>query len=129
MTIASIQNNYMHTPLVSKNNTDNNFNQNSDNKENKNMKDIQNQDEQNVQKDRHLSKEEARMLLVQYQATQVMKNQIDTYFDVEEEEGDELNFSDIRDVNKMLNRAELLKHYDEERVRIQEKEKQIELWA
>lgn len=128
MNIASIQNNYMHIPLVSRNNTDNNFEQNSENKENTNMKNIQIQEEE-TQKERQLTKDEARMLLVQYQATQVMKNQIDTYFDVEEDENDELNFSDVRDINKMFNRNELLKNYDEDRVRTQQQENKLELWA
>ena len=129
MTIASLQNNYTYSPLVSKNNTDNNLNQNSQNKENTDMQNLQIEEKEKTQKEREISKEEARMLLAQYQATQIMKNQIDTYFDVEEEDGDELNFSDIREVNKMLNRAEMLKHYDEERARIQQKDKQIDLWA
>jgi len=132
MTIASINSNYSsYTPLVTRNSTDNNLNQENNNKgANMSQQQVINEEESvDTQKQRDISKEEAKMLLAQYQATQIMKNQMDTYFDVEEDEDDELNFSDIRDVNKMLNQAELLKYYDEERARIQLKDSQLELYA
>lgn len=84
-----------------------------------------------VEKERNISKEEATMLLYQYQATQVMKNQIETYFDTNTEESEKLDLQDFRDLNKVLNRAELLKYYQEEdRLSIQdEREFQTQLWA
>lgn len=85
-----------------------------------------------VFKEREISKEEAVLLMYQYKSTQTMKEQIDTYFDsIDEQENEELELKDIRDMNKLLNRAELLKYYDEQYrlTKEEEKELEIELWA
>lgn len=84
-----------------------------------------------VEEPRNISKEEATALLYQYQATQIMKENIDTYFDENTEEEEELDLQDFRDMNKALNRAELIRYYEnEERLRIQEDDDfHTQLWA
>ncbi|QKJ21955.1 hypothetical protein [Poseidonibacter lekithochrous] len=83
-------------------------------------------------KEREISKEEAILLMYQYKSTQTMKEQIDIYYESQNEtQIEEIELQEIRDMNKLLNRAELLKHYDEQNrlSKVDEKELELELWA
>lgn len=83
-------------------------------------------------KEREISQEEAILLMYQYKSTQTMKDQIDTYYESQNEtQIEEIELQEIRDMNKLLNRTELLKHYDEQYrlAKEEEKELDVELWA
>ena len=108
-----------------------NYNNFSGNKETLKMKE-QIEEPKEVFKEREISKEEAILLMYQYKSTQTMKEQIDIYYESQNEtQIEEIELQEIRDMNKLLNRAELLKHYDEQYrlSKEEEKELEVELWA
>lgn len=74
--------------------------------------------------------EELIALYYNHQATQIMKDRVNTIFDSQESDKEEesLDYEDIRDLKKLDNRADLLKYYEENNARIQE-EKELEVWA
>lgn len=129
MTIPSNQDYRDYSSYISINSASNNLKQNNQEEVFMNTEKVKVEEPTKIEKERQISKEEAAVLMAQYQATQIFKNQIDTYFDDHEEESEELTFKDVREVNKLLNRAEMLRYYDEDKVRIEEKESSFHLWA
>lgn len=129
MTIPSNQDYRDYSSYISINSASNNLKQNNQEEVFMNTEKVKVEEPTKIEKERQVSKEEAAVLMAQYQATQIFKNQIDTYFDDHEEESEELTFKDVREVNKLLNRAEMLRYYDEDKVRIEEKESSFHLWA
>lgn len=128
------ENYYMnHSSGLNKDNIFNNMKQTSlNNKNNTEEKKEEIVIEKIKEPEYNVSKEEAIALVYQYQSTQIMKSQIDTYFDSHEnqEEQEELTMQDFRDVNKILNRSEMIKYYqEEERLRIQEDQNHTQVWA
>lgn len=129
MTIPSNQDYRDYSSYISINSASNNLKQNNQEEVFMNTEKVKVEEPTKIEKERQISKEEAAVLMAQYQATQIFKNQIDTYFDDHEEESEELTFKDVREVNKLLNRAEMLRYYDEDKARIEEKESSFHLWA
>lgn len=129
MTIPSNQDYRDYSSYISINSASNNLKQNNQEEVFMNTEKVKVEEPTKIEKERQVSKEEAAVLMAQYQATQIFKNQIDTYFDDHEEESEELTFKDVREVNKLLNRAEMLRYYDEDKARIEEKESSFHLWA
>lgn len=90
-------------------------------------------DEVNQKQIKHNKEEKNEELIALYynhQATQLMKDRVNTIFDSPEEDTktENLDYEDIRDLKKLDNRSNLLNYYEENYAKTQEK-KELEVWA